>query len=255
MKLDGKIMLVTGATSGIGAAVAEAGAVAGAIQMLSGRSAERGEAVRRTVEAIGASAAFLAGDLTEPEFAEHLVEETVKRFGRIDVLVNNAGVIFRGTIDRCTDEEWHRTMAVNLHAVFYLSRAAVRAMKRQESGGAIVNIASDWGLVGGPNALAYCASKGAVVQMTRAMAIDHARDKIRVNAVCPGDTATPMLDSAIALRGVGREEGLKLLGAAVPMGRVANPEEVAKSVVFLASDDAAYITGATLAVDGGHTAG
>jgi NAD(P)-dependent dehydrogenase (short-subunit alcohol dehydrogenase family) len=254
MTLDGKIVLVTGATSGIGAAIAEAAAGAGAIQMLSGRSVERGETVCRTVEAIGASAAFVAGDLSDPAFADRLVDATVERFGRIDVLVNNAGLIFRGSIEHCTDEEWHRTMAVNLHAVFYLSRAAVRAMKRQ-GGGAIVNIASDWGLVGGPNALAYCASKGAVVQMTRSMALDHAADHIRVNAVCPGDTATPMLDSAIALRGVDREEGLKQLGAAVPMGRVGTPEEIAKPVIFLASDDAAYITGATLAVDGGHTAG
>ena len=254
MKLDGKVALLTGATSGIGVAIAEAGAAAGAVQMLSGRSEERGRAVCRRVEESGGQAAFLAGDLAEPALAERLVAATLERFGRIDILVNNAGMLFRGTIDRCTDEEWHRTMAVNLHAVFYLSRAAVRAMKRQ-GGGAIVNIASDWGLVGGPNALAYCASKGAVVQITKSMALDHAKDGIRVNAVCPGDTATPMLDSAIALRGVDREEGLKQLGAAVPMGRVATPEEIAKAVIFLASDDASYITGATLAVDGGHTAG
>ncbi|WP_119462386.1 glucose 1-dehydrogenase [Rhodospirillaceae bacterium SYSU D60014] len=254
MKLDGKIVLVTGATSGIGAAIAAAMATEGAIQMLSGRSAQRGEAVRRRVEESGGQATFLAGDLAEPGFAERLVAATLERFGRLDILVNNAGLLFRGTIDRCSDEEWHRTMAVNLHAVFYLSRAAVREMKRQ-GGGAIVNIASDWGLVGGRNALAYCASKGAVVQITKSLALDHAPDGIRVNAVCPGDTATPMLDSAIALRGVGRDEGLAQLGAAVPMGRVATPEEIAKSVVFLASDDASYITGATLAVDGGHTAG
>ncbi len=255
MNLAGKIVLVTGASSGIGAAVARAAAAAGAKLMLSGRSRDRGEGVARDIAVAGGRAEFLAGDLTDPAFADRLVEATADRFGRLDVLVNNAGIIHRATVDRTTDAQWHETMAVNLHAVFYLSRAAVRRMQLQGGGGAIVNIASDWGLVGGRDALAYCASKGAVVQMTRAMALDHARDRIRVNAVCPGDTDTPMLEGEFRQGGVERAAALAAHGAAVPLGRVATPEEVAQAVVFLASDAAAYITGAAQPVDGGTTAG
>jgi len=253
MDLTGKTVLVTGATSGIGAAIAEACAAAGAALMLTGRSAERGNAVLGRARRHGVPAQFLAANLTEPSRPDELVAETVKRCGRLDVLVNNAGIIHRGTIVDCSDAEWDDVIAVNATALFRLSRAAVRQMRTQ-GGGSIVNIASDWGLVGGRNAFAYCASKGAVVQMTRAMAADHARDGIRVNCVCPGDVDTPMLASGIAKRGMSQEQGLRYLGERVPLGRVARPEEIAKAVVFLASDDSSYMTGAMLSVDGGNTA-
>jgi NAD(P)-dependent dehydrogenase (short-subunit alcohol dehydrogenase family) len=253
MRLDGKVALVTGATSGIGAAIAEACAGAGATLMLTGRSAERGNLALKRAQAPGAPAQFLAGNLSEPLWPDEIVAETVKRFGRLDVLINNAGIIYRGTVADCSDVEWDDIVAVNMTAVFRLSRAAVRRM-RPQGGGTIVNIASDWGLVGGRNAFAYCASKGAVVQMTRAMAADHAKDNIRVNCVCPGDVDTPMLASGIAKRGMTHEHGLKYLGDQVPLGRVARPEEIARAVVFLASDASSYMTGAMLAVDGGNTA-
>lgn len=254
MELSGKVMLVTGATSGIGAATARAAAAAGATLLLTGRSAERGDAVTREARAAGATTEFIAGDVTEAGFADRLVADAVARFGRLDVLVNNAGIALRGPIDQCSDEDWQRTMAVNATGVFFMARAAVRLMKRQ-GGGTIVMVASDWALVGGANAFAYCASKGAVLQMTRAMALDHGRDGIRVNAVCPGDIETPMLLDGIAKRGLGAAEGLKLLGEQFPLGRVGLPEEAAKAIVFLASDASSYMTGAALAVDGGHTAG
>ena len=253
MRLDGKVVLVTGATSGIGAAIAEACAVAGATLMLTGRSAERGNLALKRAQDYGARAQFLAGNLSEPHWPDDIVAETAKRLGRLDVLINNAGIIYRGTVADCSDVEWDDIIAVNMTAVFRLSRAAVRRMRAQ-GGGAIVNIASDWGLVGGRNAFAYCASKGAVVQMTRAMAADHAKDNIRVNCVCPGDVDTPMLASGIAKRGMTHEQGLEHLGGQVPLGRVARPEEIAKAVVFLASDASSYLTGAMLAVDGGNTA-
>jgi len=253
MKLATKIVLVTGATSGIGAAIAEACAAAGATLMLTGRSAERGNLVLKRAQAHGVQAQFLAGNLSEPHWPDEIVAETVKRCGRLDVLINNAGIIYRGTVAECSDVEWDDIVAVNMTAVFRLSRAAVRRMLAQ-GGGTIVNIASDWGLVGGRNAFAYCASKGAVVQMTRAMAVDHAQDNIRVNCVCPGDVDTPMLASGIAKRGMTQEQGLKYLGDQVPLRRVARPEEIARAVVFLASDDSSYMTGAMLAVDGGNTA-
>lgn len=253
MRLDGKIALVTGATSGIGAAIAEACASAGATLMLTGRSAERGNFALKQAQAHGGQAKFLAGNLSEPHWPDEIVAETVRRFGRLDLLVNNAGIIYRGTVADCSDVEWDHIVAVNMTAVFRLSRAAVRQMRAQ-GGGAIINIASDWGLVGGRNAFAYCASKGAVVQMTRAMAVDHAKDNIRVNCVCPGDVDTPMLASGIAKRGMTHEQGLKHLGNAVPLGRVAQPSEIAKAALFLASDASSYMTGAMLAVDGGNTA-
>ena len=253
MGLHSKVVLVTGASSGIGAAIAEACAAAGATLMLTGRSAERGNLALKRAQAHGVQAQFLAGNLSEPQWPDEIVAETVRRFGRLDVLINNAGIIYRGTVADCSDVEWDDIVAVNMTAVFRLSRTAVRNMRAQ-GGGTIVNIASDWGLVGGRNAFAYCASKGAVVQMTRAMAVDHAKDNIRVNCVCPGDVDTPMLASGIAKRGMTQEQGLKHLGDQVPLGRVARPEEIARAVVFLAGDDSSYMTGAMLAVDGGNTA-
>ena len=253
MRLDGKVVLVTGATSGIGAAIAETCAAAGATLMLTGRSAERGNLALKRSQVHGVQAQFLAGNLSAPNWPDEIVAETVKRLGRLDVLINNAGIIYRGTVADCSDVEWDDIVAVNMTAVFRLSRAAVRRM-RVQGGGTIVNIASDWGLVGGRNAFAYCASKGAVVQMTRAMAVDHAKDNIRVNCVCPGDVDTPMLASGIAKRGMTHEQGLKYLGDQVPLSRVARPEEIAKAVVFLACDASSYMTGAMLAVDGGNTA-
>lgn len=254
MDLTGKAMIVTGATSGIGAAVARAAASAGARLLLTGRSVERGAVVMRDVQASGAVAEFVAGDVARPGFADELVAAAVARFGRLDVLVNNAGVMRRGSIDSCSDEDWHEVMSVNATGVFYMARAAVRQMKRQ-GGGTIVMVASDWALVGGANAFAYCASKGAVLQMTRAMALDHGRDSIRVNAICPGDIETPMLLSGIAKHGHSVDELLKDLGEQFPLGRVGTVGEVARAIMFLASDASSYMTGAAMAVDGGHTAG
>lgn len=246
MDFSGKTVLLTGATSGIGAAIAKAFAAYGADLVLTGRRAlsERPQGRGHTV--------FIAADITHPETADRLVAETVGHFGKLDILVNNAGILFRGDALACTDEEWESTLATNVTAAFRLSRAALRVMKSRHSG-VIVNIASDWGLVGARNAVAYGVSKGALVQLTRSMALDHARDGIRVNAVCPGDTDTGMLDSATD--GADRRQKLAELGAAIPLGRVGRPEEVAQAVCYLSSDNASFITGATLAVDGGNSAG
>jgi NAD(P)-dependent dehydrogenase (short-subunit alcohol dehydrogenase family) len=158
--------------------------------------------------------------------------------------------LFQGDALGCTDAQWDMTLAVNVTAVFRLSRAAVPVMAEQ-GGGAIVNVASDWGLVGAERAVAYGASKGAVVQLTRSMAADHARQGIRVNAVCPGDTDTPMLRREA---GVAGEARLRAMAEAIPMGRLGQPRDVAAAIAFLASEDAAFITGAMLPVDGGNSA-
>lgn len=252
-RLDGKAALVTGATSGIGLAIAERFAEEGARLLLTGRNRESGEQVAKKL-----GAAFIAGDVTARGVADDLVQKTVERFGRIDILINNAGIVHRGTVLETSDDDFARIMAVNVEAVFRFSRAAVRRMiaqfETEGRGGAIVNIASDWAFVAGRGELAYCTSKGAVVQMTRALAVDHARQGIRVNAVAPGDVETPMLLSGIAHRGQSAADGLKANGAAIPMGRVGQPSEIAAAVAFLASDEASFITGTTLLADGGNTA-
>jgi NAD(P)-dependent dehydrogenase (short-subunit alcohol dehydrogenase family) len=194
--------------------------------------------------------------VTAPGFAERLMEDVLAAEGRIDVLVNNAGVLSRSNAAECTDAEWDAVIGTNVSAVFELCRAVIPVMRRQfaseRRSGSIVNIASDWALVGAHGAVAYGASKGAIAQLTRSMAIDHAKDGLRVNAVCPGDTETDML-----LSGRGEEEHeavLARLGRAIPLGHVGRPADVAAAVAFLASDAAAYITGVLLPVDGGNTA-
>lgn len=245
MGLDGRVALVTGATRGIGRAVAEELAAQGARLVVTGRSAEALAALALP------EAEAVALDVTAPGAAEALVGAAVARWGRLDVLVNNAGVLIPGTAAELSDEDWERSFAVNVTALFRVSRAAVRVMRGQ-GGGAIVNVASDWALVGARGALAYAATKGAVAQITRSMALDHAGEGIRVNAVCPGDTDTDML--AAEHRGEPREAALARLGAAIPLGRVAHPQEVARVVAFLAGDGASFMTGTLVPVDGGNSA-
>lgn len=249
----GQVVLVTGATTGIGEACARAFAAHGATVMVSGRHAERGRAVVAAIESSGGKAGFTAVDLRGGGECERLVEETVRQFGRLDVLVNNAGILYTANAPETSNEQWLDTMSVNVNALFYTSRAAVLHM-RSAGKGAIVNIASEWGSNGEPNHVAYCASKGAVLQITRCMALDHARDNIRVNAVSPGEIHTRMVDDILARRGGDLERNLRDLAAGIPMRRLAQPVEVARCVCFLASDLASYVTGSNLAVDGGNDA-
>jgi NAD(P)-dependent dehydrogenase (short-subunit alcohol dehydrogenase family) len=252
-RLGGKAALITGATSGIGLAIAERFAAEGARLLLTGRNAAEGARLAKQL-----NARFVPGDVTERGLADRLVDETVAQYGRIDILVNNAGIVHRGTALETSDEDFARVMAVNVEAVFRFSRAAIKRMvgqfEKDGRGGSIVSIASDWAFVAGRAELAYCTSKGAVVQMTRALALDHARQGIRVNCVAPGDVETPMLLSGILKRGVSAAQGLRENGEAIPMGRVGRPEEIAAAVAFLAGDEASFCTGTTLLADGGNTA-
>jgi meso-butanediol dehydrogenase/(S,S)-butanediol dehydrogenase/diacetyl reductase len=253
MIFAGKVVLITGSTTGIGEACAGGFAESGAKVMVSGRHVDRGHAVVEAIRAAGGSAQFAAVDLRVAGACERLVGDTVERLGGLDVLVNNAGILYTANALDTSDEQWLDTMAVNVNALFYLSRAAVKHMKAAGKG-AIVNIASEWGLNGEANHVAYCASKGAVIQITRCMALDHARDNIRVNSVCPGEIHTRMVDAILAKRGGDPATNLRELAAGIPMRRLAHPSEVARCVHFLASDLASYVTGANLSVDGGNDA-
>lgn len=253
MGLAGNAVLVTGATSGIGAQCARAFAREGAKLMLTGRNAERGEALAAELAGGDASACFVPSELGSAGAADALIAECVGRLGSLDVLVNSAGVIHHRNAPETSDEEWEETIAVNLSAVFYLSRAAVREMV-PAGGGVIVNIASTWGIVAGERVAAYCASKGAVIALTRAMAVDHAREKVRVNAVCPGAVDTPMLVNEARQVGMDPDEGRRVWAADAPNRRLASAEEIADAVMFLASERARHIHGIALPVDGGAIA-
>ena len=239
------VALVTGASSGIGAAIAIAFAEAGWDVMAAGRDEGRLEEVADVSERI----VTWTGDLVESSDCDELIAETNDEFGQLDCLVNNAGIILRGSVADVSDEDWRTTMTINLDVPFYLSRAALPHLLKSE--GSIVNIASDWGLNGGERAASYCASKGGLVLLTKAMAKDHARDGLRVNAICPGDVDTPMLTAEAEAEGLDIDEYMEEASEAVPSGRVAEPEEVAALALFLAGESATHINGTTIAIDGG----
>jgi NAD(P)-dependent dehydrogenase (short-subunit alcohol dehydrogenase family) len=238
-----RIVIVTGGSSGIGAAIARRFVEHGDRVVISARGRERGEAV---AEALGERCQFRESDVRERESVEALVDWTVEEHGRLDVLVNNAGVGSEVPLGDVTDEEWRRVLRTNLDGVMYGSRAALSHLL--ETGGSIINIGSIYGLVGSVGATAYAAAKGAVVNFTRTVAVDYADQGLRVNCICPGFVETPMTEDVLSGRFYDyiREE--------TPMGRVAQPEEIAGVALFLASDDASYVTGAAIPVDGGWTA-
>ncbi len=251
--LDGKVALITGAASGIGRAAALLFAQEGAAVMVFDIDEARGSSVAAEIAAAGGQSRFVHGSVADAANCEDAVLRTLDAFVRLDVLFNNAGIIRRATVLEISEEEWDRVMAINVKSVLLMSRHAIPAMMKA-GGGSIVNTASGWGLVGGPKAVSYCASKGAVVQLTRAMAIDHGPDNIRVNCICPGDTDTAMLRQEAAELGAPAEEFLAE-AADRPLRRVGSPEEIARAALYLASDASSFVTGAALVVDGGGLAG
>ncbi len=247
MDFSGNVALITGAASGMGAATAREFAEAGAEVVLVDRN---GEGAGQMAQEIGAQVPVV-GDVSDPAFCQRAIDTALERHGRLDILVNAAGIIVRADATGTTDAQWQRIMNVNVNGVFYMSRAAISPMKRQGRG-AIINFGSIWGDVGAAGVVAYCATKGAVHQITRAMALDHVKEGIRINAVCPGEVDTPMLRSE-------RERpptpaDMQRLAETVPLGRLAQPVEIARVVLFLASDEASYMTGALVPVDAGYTA-
>jgi NAD(P)-dependent dehydrogenase (short-subunit alcohol dehydrogenase family) len=252
MRLKGKVALVTGGTSGIGRATSLLFAQEGAKVGFTGRDAGRGATVAEEIERAGGRTAFVRADVRSAAECARSVAEVERALGPVDILFNNAGVFFPRSVPETTEEEWNDTIDVSLKGSFLMSKAVLPGMIARRSG-VIIHNSSGWGIVGGDRAAAYCAAKGGLVLLTKAMAIDHGRDGIRVNCVCPGDVETPMLPDDARQRGMSWEEYQK--GAAIrPLGRIGRPEEIARAVLFLASEDSSFMTGAALVVDGGGTA-
>lgn len=253
MRLSGKVALITGGTSGIGSATAVRFAEEGAAVAITGRNSERGEQVAQEIADAGGEALFVKSDVRLADDCRDAVDKTLERFGQIDILFNNAGVFHPRSIPECTEEEWDETIDSSLKGAFLMSKYALPSMIERGSG-SIIHTSSGWGILGGDHAAAYCAAKGGLIIMAKAMAIDHGPDGIRVNCVCPGDVMTPMLPDDAAKRGMSWDD--YAAGAADrPLGRIGTAEDIANACVYLASDESSFVTGEALVVDGGGVAG
>ena len=240
MRFEGKAALVTGAAGGIGAAIVR----------LLGAEGARVAAADRDTGGIAAEA-HLPGDLLDPAYADGLARAARDALGGLDIVVNNAGVITRGPVTDSTDADWTLSLGVNVEAPFRICRAAIPLMA-EAGGGAIVNVSSCWGgKAPGPNHALYCMTKSAIASLTQCMGMDHAHQGIRVNAVCPNEVNTPMLRTGFARRGFDPNTAVAELGRTVPIGRIAEPEDIADVVLFLASDAARYMCGALVEINGG----
>ena len=252
-RLNGKVALITGGASGIGRATALRFAREGAAVSIADVNEPAGNSVVQEINDNGGRALFTPADVTHVADCKRIVKNTIDHFGAIHILFNNAGIIRRASVVELSEEDWDRVIAVNVKSAFLMSREVIPIMIKA-GGGSIVNMASGWGLAGGPKAAAYCASKGAVVLLTKAMAVDHGRQNIRVNCLCPGDTNTDMLRTEA--QQLGELDGQFLAESAHrPLGRVGRPEEIAQAALYLASDGASFVTGTALVVDGGGLAG
>lgn len=239
MRFSGKIALVTGAAGGIGAAIVKQLRAEGAKVAVADRDVSDVEAD-----------AQLSGDLLDAAYADRLPQTAAEALGGLDIVVNNAGVITRGKVTETSDADWDLSVGVNVQAPFRISRAAIPILAAR-GGGAIVNIASCWGLRPGPNHAVYCMTKAAIASLTQCMGMDHAHQNIRINAVAPNEVNTPMLRTGFIKRGFDPDTAVAELGKTVPLGRIAEPEDIADVVLFLASDAARYLCGSVVEVNGG----
>jgi len=252
-KLSSKVALITGGASGIGRASALLFAREGAKVAIADLNADAAQAVVQEIVNTGGHAISERADVSMAADCQRVVERVIRAFGAIHILFNNAGIIRRASVVELSEEDWDRVMAVNVKSIFLLSKEVIPVMAKL-GGGSIINMASGWGLAGGSRAAAYCASKGAVVLLTKAMAVDHGAQNIRVNCLCPGDTDTAMLRSEAQQLGEATDRFL-LDAARRPLGRVGKPEEIAEAALYLASEAASFVTGTALVVDGGGLAG
>jgi NAD(P)-dependent dehydrogenase (short-subunit alcohol dehydrogenase family) len=251
-RLSGKSALITGGGTGIGRACALAFAAEGAKVAIAGRRKEPLEAVAREIQVSGGNALAFECDVVDRTAVEGAIATVTRQFGRLEILVNNAGAIVVGSVEETSDEDWNRVLGINMTGTFLLSRAAIPAL-RQSGGGSIINIGSYLGIAGRRQRAAYCAAKAGVAGLTRAMALDHAPDKIRVNCICPAMIETEMATQSLS-KTANPEAARKLRIAEIPLGRLGKPEDVAFMAVYLASDESSWVTGVSFPLDGGQTA-
>jgi NAD(P)-dependent dehydrogenase (short-subunit alcohol dehydrogenase family) len=251
-RLAGRVALVSGGTRGIGEAIVRLFAAEGASVAFSGRRAADGEALARALETDGAAGFYVNADVSIEDDVRRLVAATLDRFGRLDILVNNAGITATGRVEEMDVDTWRSVMEHNMTSMFLVSREAIPAL-RASGGGSIINLGSTYGVVGSAGNAAYGVSKAGAISFSKHLALELAADHIRVNALCPGGTMTPMnLEWAAAQDDP--EEAQRALAARHPIGRLSSPDEQARAALFLASDDSSYVTGTALMADGGYTA-
>jgi NAD(P)-dependent dehydrogenase (short-subunit alcohol dehydrogenase family) len=251
-RLSGKTAFITGGGSGIGRACALAFASEGAEIAIAGRRKEPLERVAREIEAAGGGALAMECDVVDAKAVQSAIATVLRQFNGLNIVVNNAGAIVVGSVEETSDKDWNLVMATNLTGAFFVSRAAIPAL-RQAGGGSIVNIGSYLGIAGRRQRAAYCAAKAGVIGLTRAMALDHAQDKIRVNCICPAMIETEMATLSLS-KAADPEAARKQRIAEIPLARLGKPEDVALMAVYLASDESSWVTGVSLPLDGGQTA-
>lgn len=252
MRFQGKVAVVTGAGLGIGQAAAAAFAREGASVAVVDRSTEHGESAVQSLQKEGLRGLFVPADVSSESDVKRMVEQVVAHWGRLDILVNNAGIYIQGDVTQTGLDDWNRIMAVNLTGAFLCTRYAVPAMLKN-GGGVIVNVASEAGLVGIKGQVAYNVSKAGMIALTKSCAVDLAEQGIRVNAVCPGTTDTPLVREAVS-RAPDPAAARRRLEAVRPLNRLGTPDEIASAILYMASGESGYATGAVLSIDGGYTA-
>ncbi len=249
VRLNGKVAIITGAASGIGKATAILFAEQGAKIVVADIDKDGGKKTVADIQDVGNDAIFVNTDVTVKSDTEQMVEQTIASYGKLDILLNNAGIAMRLPVAELSEEDWHRCLDVNLTGVFLCSKAAIPAMQNNGCG-SIINLSSIYGIVGADVRAAYVASKGAVTNLTRGMALDYASDNIRVNCICPGFVETPLVAGVVKT-----PEEYQKLADKHPLRRLGQPKEIAYGALYLASDESAFVTGIALPIDGGYTAG
>jgi 2-keto-3-deoxy-L-fuconate dehydrogenase len=245
-----KVVLVTGATGGIGKSIVTKYAEQGLSLAIADKDEEQANKLTYKINQNGGQAQMFSGDLLDKVYCDNLANEVQKKLGSIDILINNAGLMRRGDITQTSDEDYELSMKINVEAPFRLIRATIPLMV-EAGGGSIVNVSSCWGINPGPNHLIYCTTKAALAAMTKCLGRDHAHQNIRINAVCPNEVNTPMLRTGFEIRGLNPDDAIAELNQSVPIGHIAEPEEIADVVAFLSSDEARYICGSLVEINGG----
>ena len=250
IKDKSNVVLVTGATGGIGKSIVNKYSRQGLTLAIADKDEEQANKLVHEINHGNGKAMAFPGDLLDQNYCDRLANEVQKKLGSIDILINNAGLMRRGDITQTSDEDYDLSMKINVEAPFRLIRAAIPLMA-EAGGGSIVNVSSCWGINPGPNHLIYCTTKAALAAMTKCLGRDHAHQNIRINAVCPNEVNTPMLRTGFEIRGLNPDDAIEELNQSVPIGHIAEPEEIANVVSFLSSDEARYICGSLVEINGG----